>query len=45
MPEFTAAQVAEHKTAKDCWITVNGRVFDVTKFLGYVRATLRGRSL
>jgi cytochrome b involved in lipid metabolism len=33
MKSFTAAEVAKHNTADDCWIIVNGMVFDVTKFL------------
>jgi len=31
---YTAAQVAEHKTAGDCWSIVNGRVFDLTAWVG-----------
>nr|AAF60299.1 cytochrome b5 DIF-F [Petunia x hybrida] len=30
---FTLSQVAEHKSKQDCWIIINGRVVDVTKFL------------
>ncbi|GMY26829.1 cytochrome b5-like [Fagus crenata] len=30
---FTLAQVSEHNTNKDCWLIINGKVFDVTKFL------------
>ncbi|PON54245.1 Nitrate reductase NADH dependent [Parasponia andersonii] len=30
---FTLAQVAPHKSKYDCWIVINGRVLDVTKFL------------
>ncbi|KAI3460174.1 hypothetical protein Pfo_016837 [Paulownia fortunei] len=30
---YTLSQVAQHKSKKDCWFTINGRVLDVTKFL------------
>ncbi|XP_058221178.1 cytochrome b5-like [Rhododendron vialii] len=30
---FTLSQVAQHKSKKDCWFVINGRVVDVTKFL------------
>uniref|UniRef100_A0A2P2ISZ8 Uncharacterized protein MANES_03G152300 n=2 Tax=Rhizophora mucronata TaxID=61149 RepID=A0A2P2ISZ8_RHIMU len=30
---FTLAQISEHNNAKDCWITIHGKVHDVTKFL------------
>ncbi|CAK7347460.1 unnamed protein product [Dovyalis caffra] len=30
---FTPSQVARHKSKKDCWFVINGRVLDVTKFL------------
>lgn len=26
-------EVAKHKTATDCWIIVNGKVYDVSGFL------------
>jgi cytochrome b involved in lipid metabolism len=26
-------QVAKHNTQEDCWISVNGIVYDITKFL------------
>jgi cytochrome b involved in lipid metabolism len=31
--EYTLAEVAQHKTEKDCWVVVNGQVLDVTTFL------------
>merc|ERR1712216_1097498 len=30
---YTYAEVAEHSTREDCWIVVDGKVLDVTKFL------------
>ncbi|XP_061994466.1 cytochrome b5 [Rosa rugosa] len=30
---FTLAQVSDHNTPKDCWLIINGKVYDVTKFL------------
>ncbi|OAY23005.1 hypothetical protein MANES_18G044001v8 [Manihot esculenta] len=30
---FTLSQVAQHKSKKDCWLVIDGRVLDVTKFL------------
>jgi len=30
---YTAEEVAQHKTEKDCWVVVNEEVLDVTKFL------------
>ncbi|PIN10951.1 Cytochrome b5 [Handroanthus impetiginosus] len=30
---FTLAEVSEHNSSKDCWVVINGKVYDVTKFL------------
>ncbi|KAL4283289.1 hypothetical protein GQ457_16G027580 [Hibiscus cannabinus] len=30
---FTLAQVSEHNNPKDCWLVINGKVYDVTNFL------------
>ncbi|KAH8517679.1 hypothetical protein Peur_048927 [Populus x canadensis] len=30
---FTLADVSAHNSPKDCWLVVEGRVYDVTKFL------------
>ncbi|CAM6025843.1 unnamed protein product [Sphagnum compactum] len=30
---YTLADVAVHNTANDCWLTIDGKVYDVTKFL------------
>ncbi|KAF5739462.1 Cytochrome B5 n3 ATCB5-D CB5-D [Tripterygium wilfordii] len=30
---FTLSQVAQHKSKKDCWLIIHGRVLNVTKFL------------
>merc|ERR1712086_225923 len=31
--KLTVDDVKAHKTAKDCWVIIEGKVFDVTKFL------------
>ncbi|KAI8990278.1 acyl-CoA dehydrogenase/oxidase [Pilobolus umbonatus] len=33
MKKFTVEEVAKHSVASDCWIIVDGKVFDVTEFL------------
>ncbi|KAF8392030.1 hypothetical protein HHK36_022370 [Tetracentron sinense] len=30
---FTLEQVSDHNNSKDCWLIINGKVYDVTKFL------------
>ncbi|XP_065006601.1 cytochrome b5-like [Musa acuminata AAA Group] len=30
---YTLAEVLTHNSPKDCWLIINGKVFDVTKFL------------
>ncbi|KAE9460777.1 hypothetical protein C3L33_07308, partial [Rhododendron williamsianum] len=30
---FTLAEVAGHNNAKDCWLIISDKVYDVTKFL------------
>ncbi len=30
---LTAAVIAQHNTAADCWLVVNGQVYDVTSYL------------
>ncbi|KAK4756552.1 hypothetical protein SAY87_006679 [Trapa incisa] len=30
---FTLAEVSDHNTANDCWLIIEGKVYDVTKFL------------
>jgi cytochrome b involved in lipid metabolism len=31
---YTAAQIAEHDAAGDCWMAIDGKVYDVTEFIG-----------
>ena len=33
LPIYTRAEVATHKTSKDCWIIIHGEVYDVTGWL------------
>lgn len=30
MPQYTMQEVAKHKTRKDCWVVIDGKVFDVS---------------
>jgi hypothetical protein len=30
---FTKAEVAKHDTVNDCWMIINGKVYDVTPFV------------
>ncbi|CAL9242698.1 unnamed protein product [Arabidopsis halleri] len=30
---FTLAEVSQHSSSQDCWIVIDGKVYDVTKFL------------
>ncbi|XP_010509977.1 PREDICTED: cytochrome b5 [Camelina sativa] len=30
---FTLSQVSEHNQPQDCWLVINGKVYNVTKFL------------
>ena len=31
--KFTNEEVAAHKTANDCWTIINGKVYDITKYV------------
>jgi cytochrome b involved in lipid metabolism len=31
--DYTLSQVAEHDSAEDCWMVIDGNVYDVTEFI------------
>eukprot|EP00038_Savillea_parva_P007501 m.170615 g.170615 ORF g.170615 m.170615 type:complete len:99 (+) comp13265_c0_seq1:2-298(+) len=31
--QYAMSEVARHKTKTDCWVAIDGKVYDVTKFL------------
>jgi len=33
VPAYTLAQVAEHATAADCWMAIEGKVYDVSAYV------------
>lgn len=33
LPSYTLAQVAEHASASDCWMAVEGKVYDVSTYV------------
>ncbi|KAF4982826.1 hypothetical protein FZEAL_1618 [Fusarium zealandicum] len=32
-PNFTAKEVAAHNSGDDCWMTIHGQVYDITKYI------------
>lgn len=32
-PVYTLEQVSEHKEATDCWMAIDGKVYDVTEYI------------
>ena len=45
LPEYTLAEVAQHRTRESCWVVLAGRVYDFTPFIdehpGGARGLLR----
>lgn len=33
--KITPSMLAEHKTQQDAWVSINGKVFDVTRYMDY----------
>lgn len=33
LPNFTAAEVAEHNSDKSCWVIIDGKIYDITDFV------------
>lgn len=33
VPAYTLAQVAEHATSTDCWMAIEGKVYDVSSYV------------
>ena len=33
LKQYSLADVAQHNTEKDCWMTINGKIYDVTKYI------------
>ncbi len=31
--EFTLEEISKHKSKSSCWLSIHGKVYDVTKFL------------
>lgn len=34
LKQITLDEISKHNTKSDCWTTINGEVFDLTKFIG-----------
>ena len=33
LPEYTLAEVAQHRTRESCWVVLSGSVYDFTPFI------------